>query len=47
MAGISGFFRALALLWQFGDRLTPLLENLAQTLPAAGDAMIASGQGAV
>ena len=28
MAGISGFFRALGLLWQFGDRLAPLLETL-------------------
>lgn len=46
MASISGFLRTLRLIWELGDTLAPVLEGLSRTLPAAGDAMIVSGQGA-
>jgi hypothetical protein len=47
MSSIGGFFRSIALIWRFGDSLAPLLETLGRGLPAAADAMITSGQGAV
>lgn len=47
MASISGFFQTLKVIWQFGDVLAPLLQQLAQTLPQAGQSMIDSGDNAI
>jgi len=47
MASIRGFFRVLVALWRFGEALAPLLEQLPNMLPVAGQAMVTSGEGAI
>ncbi len=47
MASLGGFWRALKALWQWGDQLAPLLEDLPRSLATAGQALKMGGTGAV
>ena len=47
MGSFGGFWRALKVLWQWGDQLAPFLEAVPRNLAAAGEAMVIGGEGAV